>query len=99
MAVSPTRKPPYHKDHLSPRCKYSEYNSDDNDDDDDEDDDDDDDDDDSDDDDGDARACRPRLLFRRLAPTSRFGTGIRAPSVAPGRRRKPIPWGSFGYFF
>ena len=70
MAVSPTRKPPYHKDHLSPRCKYSEYNSDDNDDDDDDDeddDDDDDDDDDSDDDDGDARACRPRgILLHRI---------------------------------
>ena len=44
VADSPTRKPPYHKDHLSPRCKYSEYDDecddddeyDDNDDDDDE---------------------------------------------------------------
>ena len=26
MAVNPTRKPPSHKDHLSPRCKYNEYN-------------------------------------------------------------------------
>ena len=38
-------------------------------------------------------------FFAFLRPPPVFGTGIRAPSVAPGRKRKPTPWDPFGYFF